>query len=94
LVAVVAMPIAAIVFLAAKIFLPFRSAALMALVAPAAGAVGCGIGAMLQIPFYPSNLTSGGMVLSFLGISLATGFAAAGLSVWMIWKMSHQTNSN
>jgi hypothetical protein len=94
LVVVVAIPIAAIVFLAAKTFVPVRHAALMAFAAPVAGVVGCAIGAISQIPFYPSNLTSGGMVLSFLGITLAMGAMGAGLAIWAIWKMTQLTNSN
>jgi hypothetical protein len=92
LVVAIATPIAVVVFLVAKTFLPFRPAALMAFVVPVSGAVGCGIGAIAQLPFYPSHLSSAAMVLLFLGISLATGLVVSALSAWAIWKAFRQEN--
>ena len=64
-------------FVAARLLLPTRDAALLAVLVVVSGGVGCAVGGLIQIPFTPDHLESRGEVLRYLGVVLAAGLLAA-----------------
>jgi len=87
LVLTLAVPVILLLFVVAKLFLPLKTSLLMALLPTFAGAVGFGIAALAQAPFYPAKLQSEEMVALYLGISFSVGILAAiftGVAIW--WR--------
>ena len=87
LVLAIAAPVMAAIFVAAKFFLPFRFAVLVAVLATIAGAICFAVGVIAQAPFYPRTLDSTAQVVAFLGISCGTGVLAAVLTAWVVWRV-------
>jgi hypothetical protein len=87
---VLAMPVVLILFLVAKIFLPWRGSFMMAVFPTLAGAAGFAVAAIGQIPFYPSDLGSSGLVALYMGISCLAGILAAILTGAAVLRRSRQ----
>jgi hypothetical protein len=65
-----------------------RSLAVFAVVEAASFLVGCALAALLQVPIWAGEvLASRSAVLAYLGISVATGGAAAALAGRTYWKL-------
>src|SRR5688572_14642938 len=77
---------ALIIFVAAKVFLPFRASVVMAVLTTIAGTVGSAIGLLVQAPFYPETIQSRTAVLTLLGIAFGSGCVAAGLTARAVWQ--------
>lgn len=90
LVAMVAVPVGIFLLFAARAFMPWPYAALMAAAVPTVLWIGFFAGALIQAPFYPGTLTSTGMVVSFLGISIATALLFGALAGYCVWRLSRR----
>jgi len=86
----VAIPVGAIVLIAARAVMPWRYATLMALAVPSALWIGFLRELLSKAPFYPGTLTSTVMVVSFLGVSAATGLALGVLAGYCVWRLSRR----
>ena len=84
----IAMVAMAISFGVAKIFLPLKPAALVAMLFVVFSAIGCFVGLFGQAIWLPPTLESSEAVISYLGISAAIGLSSGVTAVWlfMAWR--------
>src|SRR5215475_6953019 len=87
-------PLMIMTFVIAIFFVPWRSAALLALFVPLAGGVGFMVAAVVQSPLYPRNPLHPDSIargwLLYLGISLAGGIAAATFAGRAVLKLGRR----
>lgn len=80
-------PIALLVFVLCKFFLPLRSAIIMTGAILAGGAIGLLGGLIVQSLPAPETLKTRAEVLLFLGTGCLTGLLGALLAGWIAWRV-------
>jgi hypothetical protein len=88
----VAIAVTLVIFVAAKIFLPFRISIILAVLTTAAGFLGSVVGAIVQAPFQvqAASLQSTQVVI-FFTITIVSGCLAAGLAGWAYLRAVRNT---